>query len=322
MTEPSESRARELYDEVPYPSRPQAETHPDRLATIGRLFGLPVAPPSQCRVIEIGCCDGGNLIPMAFRLPGSTFVGLDISPRSIKRGEQTARALGLKNLELVAADVQQADSGSAQADYIICHGMWSWVEPPVRDAVLRLIRRALAPGGVALLSYNVSPGWHMLRPMRDLMRFHARTLEGTPTEVVAKALELVRLVADGTEETSPVYSAGLHRALNVVGHFSPEYLFHDFLAPINEPFQFSDFAKVIHDGGLQYLGESGFGTMMHYGLEEALTSAVRSAATGLVEMQQYLDFARNTTFRYSLLCRADQPLRRELDEQSLNGLHV
>lgn len=71
------------YDEVPYESYPFAQTHPDRLATVATLLGLRPAPVEQCRVLELGCAGGGNLIPMALTLPESTFVGIDLSARQI-----------------------------------------------------------------------------------------------------------------------------------------------------------------------------------------------------------------------------------------------
>ncbi|MCD4811464.1 hypothetical protein K8R14_02560, partial [bacterium] len=66
---------RTSYDEVPYESQSFPQSHPDRLAMLARLFGLSPAPVTQCRVLELGCAGGGNLIPMAFHLPDSEFVG-------------------------------------------------------------------------------------------------------------------------------------------------------------------------------------------------------------------------------------------------------
>src|SRR5262249_47365446 len=67
------------YDEVTYSNTPFYHTHPDCLATLGTLFGMSPAPPDRCRVLELGCGRGGNLIPMALSLPASRFVGIDLS---------------------------------------------------------------------------------------------------------------------------------------------------------------------------------------------------------------------------------------------------
>jgi hypothetical protein len=70
---------RTSYGDVPYVSQPFPQTHPDRLATLGRLFGLTPAPIPRCRVLELGCASGGNLIPLAYQLPESEFVGVNPS---------------------------------------------------------------------------------------------------------------------------------------------------------------------------------------------------------------------------------------------------
>src|SRR5262245_45044045 len=90
------------YEEMPYESDPLYFTHPDALGTAAFLAGISPAPIESCRVLEIGCATGGNLVPMAYALPGSRFVGVDLSPRQIEVGRAHVGALGLSNLELRA----------------------------------------------------------------------------------------------------------------------------------------------------------------------------------------------------------------------------
>jgi tRNA G46 methylase TrmB len=96
------------YDAVSYPGLPFAQTHPDRLATIASLYGFPAASPERCRVLELGCADGGNLIPMAYVLPESTFVGLDAAGSAVARGREQIATLGLTNVTLLHADLLDA----------------------------------------------------------------------------------------------------------------------------------------------------------------------------------------------------------------------
>ena len=145
------------YDEVPYPSLSYAQTHPDRLATIATLLGLQPAPVTHCRVLELGCAGGGNLLPMAQGLPGSEFVGLDVSEAQITAGQTLRQALGLNNLTLTQMDILDVPAGLGQFDYIIAHGIYSWVPPQVRDKVLQVCQDHLAPQGVAYVSYNCYP---------------------------------------------------------------------------------------------------------------------------------------------------------------------
>src|SRR5690349_9400177 len=75
------------YDQVPYSVSAFPQTRPDRLATIATLFGMSPRDPNQCRVLELGCASGGNLIPMALASPRSQFVGVDLSVRQITDGK-------------------------------------------------------------------------------------------------------------------------------------------------------------------------------------------------------------------------------------------
>src|SRR6516164_4581137 len=93
------------YDEIPYESTPRFPTHPDCLATLATLMGMTPAPVDRCRVLELGCGTGGNLIPMASTLPESRFVGIDLSGRQIASGQAIIDAIGLKNLELQAMSI-------------------------------------------------------------------------------------------------------------------------------------------------------------------------------------------------------------------------
>src|SRR5262245_13821082 len=124
------------YDEIPYVSKPLYPTHPDCLAVAGRLRGLKSSLPHDCRVLELGCATGGNLVPMAYGLPHSQFVGIDLSASQIEMGQDICRRLDLKNIELRAGSILDLDDSLGQFDYITCHGVYSWVPKAVQDHIL------------------------------------------------------------------------------------------------------------------------------------------------------------------------------------------
>ncbi|MFM7110147.1 MAG: methyltransferase domain-containing protein, partial [Planctomycetota bacterium] len=158
------------YDEVPYHSRCFIQTHPQRLGFIGRLFGMNPAPASKCRVLELGSASGGNLIPLAMRYPNSQFLGLDYAQVQVTAGQKQVEELGLKNLEIRQADLGTYDvSKDGKFDYIICHGVYSWVPPQVQKAIMSICSKALSPQGIAYISYNCYPGWKMREIIRDAM---------------------------------------------------------------------------------------------------------------------------------------------------------
>src|ERR1041385_6402436 len=88
------------YDQVPYSVSAFSQTKPDRLATIATLFGMTPRDPNHCRVLELGCARGGNVIPMALASPKSHFVGIDLSARQIDDGKTVVQALKLSNVDL------------------------------------------------------------------------------------------------------------------------------------------------------------------------------------------------------------------------------
>jgi len=165
------------YDEAPYPFLSHSNTHPDRLAVIATLLNLDVAPVQNCRVLEIGCAVGGNLIPMAEALPDSQFVGIDNASKQIQQAQELATALDLQNIAFHTMDILNIDSELGAFDYIIAHGIYSWVPANVREKLLEICRQNLAPDGIAYISYNVLPGYHMMSMIREMMLWHTRSTE-------------------------------------------------------------------------------------------------------------------------------------------------
>ena len=178
---------------MPYPGHPFAQTHPDRLATVATLFGLQPAGPPECRLLELGCGDGGNLVPMAYALPGAAFTGVDLSAAALARAAAQRDALGLENLTLARADLT-ALPALGTFDYVVAHGVYSWVEPAARDALLAACRARLAPHGVAYVSYDVLPGGHLREITRQMLRWHLREIDD-PAERIAQARTLLTAVS-------------------------------------------------------------------------------------------------------------------------------
>jgi SAM-dependent methyltransferase len=137
---------------------PRRQTHPDRLAAMARLFGMRPAPVTACRVLELGCGSGANLIPQAYYLPESRFTGIDMAAEPIAVARAMAGDLGLSNIDLRVADLRDLGTEVGEFDYIFAHGLYSWIPADVRDRLLAVCSERLAPQGVAFVSYNVYPG--------------------------------------------------------------------------------------------------------------------------------------------------------------------
>jgi len=311
----SDAEVRSAYDRVPYPAGSQHHTHPDRLATLAVLHGLEPAPPEACRLLELGCADGGNLVAMAHDLPESRFEGVDLSPRQIADGRRAVDALGLANVELTEASILDLEpepaGGEAEYDYVIAHGVYSWVAEPVRERILDLARGRLRPHGVAYVSYNTFPGWHLKGALREMMQHHVHGV-ADPAEKVGQALDLLDLLADaaGAVREGEAWHALLASAREDLGQYRerPSYLLHEYLERDNHPVYFRELAEQAERHGLQYLGDAEAKTMQVDNLGVGLAGRPRAVAPDRLELEQYLDFATNRAFRRTLLCHRERRL--------------
>lgn len=311
------------YDQVPYESVPFIETHPDRLATVAVLFGMQPPPVEQCRVLELGCAGGGNLIPMAISLPASRFVGIDLSPRQIVDGQQIVHALGLTNIELRTLSILDIGPDFGQYDYLICHGVYSWVPPPVQDRILEVIVNHLAPNGVALVSYNTYPGWHSRCMVREMMGYHARGFT-EPVTRVQQARAFLDFLARSAAVTGGdgTYPQTLKAAAEALREKSDSYILHEYLEEVNEPIYFHQFIERIRARGLQYLGDAHPSTMVSNQLPREVGQALNQISGSLVQLEQNLDFLYNRAFRRSLLVHPQARLSHALNAESIKQFFI
>jgi len=308
------------YDDLPYGSLAVRESHPARLAAVALLFGVEAPSPETARVLELGCAEGGNLLPMAVAAPGATFLGIDLSARQIDTGEARRAALGLTNVTLRVADVAAFDPGAGPFDYVVAHGLYSWVPEPVAEALLALIGRLLAPGGVAFVSYNTYPGWHLRGLVRDLL-VRGTAGDGSPAEQIARARELLAFVTANARDRSPAYGEVLRDASSQFARYDDARLFHEWLEGDNRPVWFLDFAARASRHGLAPLADARLAAMPMGRVKPDVDDILSSRASGRLEKEQLLDVLRNRTFRQTLLVRAPAPGREEPDPAALDRLH-
>jgi len=298
------------YDTAAYPPGAYPQSHPDRLAAIGMLLGMDAPPIDGCRVLEIGCGDGSNLIPMAVGLPRSTFFGIDLAAAPIERGRVLMAAAGLKNVRLEPMNLLEFPADSGAFDYIIAHGFYSWTPDLVRVKMWEVMADRLSANGVAYVSYNAYPAGYFRNAARDMMGFHLGVRQTPDAERALTGREFIATLAR--------HSTG-KRVWKTVLEFESErlnkrrlaVLRHDELGDNYAPFQFSDVAAAADAAGFQYLAEASLRrlfTPVDPPLQKALDEL---APAGLIEREQYLDYLEFRSFRESLFCRNSVSLERE-----------
>ncbi len=312
---------RQTYDAFPYKSYPFPQTHPDRLATIGSLFGLAPTPVDRCRVLGLGCSSGGNLIPMAASLPASEFIGVDFSPVQIREGVAEVEALGLANIRLECMDIMDVGDRFGRFDYIIAHGVYSWVPKDVQEAILALCARQLAPHGIAYISYNTLPGWGMRGVVRSAMRYHTRQFTD-PVTKVQQGRAILEFLAKALGEDPSAYGVMLRAEAEAVRGRPDYYVLHDYLEGVNEPLHFHEFMERAARHALRYLGEAAFQDMFTGDLGAEMTQTLARVAPDLLRREQMMDFLRNRTFRQTLLVHEAASLERKVSPLRVTSLYA
>lgn len=315
---------RASYDRTPYTSNSFPQSAPGHLAAVAHLFGLDSADLATARVLEIGCATGGNLLPFAAAYPRARVVGVDLSAVQIETGRALARDLGVDNLELIAGDLARLDLASlGRFDFVIAHGVYSWVPPEVQDALLAVIRAVLAPKGIAYVSYNTYPGWKTKEVVRDAMMLASGAVTA-PEDRVREA----RGVADFLAEVAPADSV-LSRVLELSREhalgFGDSYLLHDELETVNSPCYFYEMVGRAEAHGLRYLAEAHPETMIPGNFGPRVAEYLEAKCGGVqVLIEQYLDFVLNRMFRESLLVHRERTAQISyvVDRTRLRDVHV
>jgi SAM-dependent methyltransferase/methyltransferase-like protein len=301
--------ARDLaeYDRFRYDNFPFRATHPDWLGTVGMLLGVD-PPPTEartCRVLELGCGRGGNLVGLAAALPEATFVGIDHAPSQVEDGRRDAAALGLKNCNFIAADIRDIDEGIGEYDFVICHGVFSWVPDDARDHILRLTRLVLAPSGIGFISFNAEPGWSARGIIREVLRRWVP--EGSADEMALAARSVLELWRAHTPENGPL-AGFLEHESDLLAKLSDHYLYFEHLVEHNHAYTLSAFVDLAEQFNLSYLGDADIASMTPAQLGDDGQAAIESLGLDPIATEQFLDDITIRFFRRALVCRdVDRP---------------
>jgi SAM-dependent methyltransferase len=297
------ARTRRSYDETPYFSAPLIRLHPARMAANARWFGLDAPSVRTARVLEIGCASGGHLIALAAALPEARFVGVDLSAGQIAAGKTRIERLGLTNIALDARSLSEIGAADGEFDFLVCHGVYSWIPAPLREDLLRVVKERLLPEGVAVVSFNVLPGWRVFQIARDSMLLAAR-LRNDPAHRAEHTRELFALLAEQSLDRYTYGRFWREEALRMAAG-GDAYLAHEIFEDANAPCSFSDFCDALGRHGLAYLGESVVSANCEDSLAPDGALSIRALARGDdLAREQYIDIFSGRAFREALVTHA------------------
>lgn len=310
------------YDAVEYPTLPRILGHPSHIAAVARMFGVAAPPVERCRVLEIGCGDGAHLASCAVTMPDATFVGFDLAADAIARGRQLVERVGLKNIRLEVGDITtwQPD---APFDYILVHGIYSWIPDFVRESLMTLVAKSLAPTGVACISYNCYPAGYTRQMLWEMMKYHIgeRT---DPDEMIEKALELARFIQFCRPKEPDVELELFDNDVDIVINKQfRNVLFHDELSPTNHQVHFHEFADDARRHGLRFVSELEPHVMANADMPREIDELLRTLSRVNPERrEQYFDFACLRRFRQTLVTREPHEPKGVPDPAAIRGLYL
>ena len=309
------------YDSIQYGSEPFRVSHPDNLAAVATLAGLEPPATTPCRVLELGCASGGNLIPLAYSLPSATLLGVDLSTEQVAAGQEQIEALDLANVELRACSLSDLPKDAGSFDYIIAHGLFSWIPPEVQVDLMELFRRHLAPDGLAYVSYNTNPGWRLRTMVRDMMLFHVGQLD-QPEDRIQQGRALVQFLAAAAPRPDEPYARTVKAEAQLLAESPDYYLFHEHLEDENRPLYFHEFIGILGAHALEWVGEAKPTDLKPGELAPDAERALDRIAPAPLLREQYLDFLRGRAFRRSVLSHADRPRDERQPHERAAKLHV
>lgn len=310
----------EEYNVAPYPSFPFSQTHPAHLFTLAKLFGLQPKAVEKARVLELGCAGGGNLIPMAYHFPTAEFLGIDLSEKQINDGIKCILDLNIKNITLRHQSILDFNNTDGKFDYIICHGVYSWVDDKVRDKIMKICHEALSKNGIAYISYNTLPGWNMVNSVKDLMSWHAKNF-ADPATKAQQARSILKFISDGLQEEKSPYADCLRNEISVLANQSDSYLLHEHLSTYNKPLYFYQFMESANKQKLSYLSDAFLATMFTDNLPPRFATELNKI-NNIITIGQYMDFIRNQRFRCTLLCHEDNIINRSLQTADIEHFYL
>lgn len=315
-----------IYKELGYKSYPFPFTTPAYLEAYGTLVGLNTPAAKTARVLELGATYGGNIISQAVHNPEATFVGIELSQDQVEKGNKIISDAKLDNVSLIQGDIMNFDETLGTFDYIIAHGFYSWISDEMKDKLLDIISNHLADNGIAYVSYNTYPGWHTMEEVRQLMLFANRGHdELTHKEKVLRGKTVGSLVGsqilnyDNLKERNSKFLGALRSVMQKDDY----YVGHDHLEPHNDPCYFYQFNDHLKAHNLAYVCDADLTLSMVRTYDESIADKLEKLApNSQADQEQYLDFMLDTTFRKSIICKADAAKNISYDVANLEKVNT
>ncbi|WP_298401463.1 class I SAM-dependent methyltransferase [Sphingobium sp.] len=299
------------------------EMAPDWMDLCARLAGQ--APPRASsgqpyRYLELGCGQGVGLCLLAAANPHSEFLGVDFLPDHVAHAQALASAAGLTNVRFSDGDfvalAQDWPQDFGRFDYVTLHGVYSWITTAVRQALVRCLDHAAAPGALVYISYNAQPGWLGSMPFRHISRLIRENSDAPSGDVLDASIGLFDRMAAGGANIFQILP-GLKARIASVKNQSKNYLIHEFLHEGWHPLWHSEVAAEVAGADLHFAGSATIAdTLLPSALPPALRQTIEEQQVERVR-QDVQDLAVNQSFRRDLFRRGKTAAPEKRDDAAI-----
>ena len=301
----------EYVDDVPYIRQFVSDLAPPNLRVAAALNGLAVPPADDFDYCELGCAHGDTLCALAAAHPRARFIGVDLSEAHIATAKKLARDGALDNVGLLARDFGELvnDDAIGELDYVVAHGVLTWISPDKRKQLLEFARAKLKPGGLLFVSYNAMPGWGSVEPLRQLVVSPVLATGPLPSSSLERArlgLEFARTLAGaGAEYFKQNPSAAT--MLDTMSKTELAYVVHEYLHDHWSPMYSAQVAWEMAQHDLQLGGVLPLFLNFRDMAIPVSLEAVFAGAKDRATFESLKDFALNEFFRRDVYVRGAPP---------------
>ena len=312
------------YNELLYKSNPFNYTVPALLEAYGRLYGLTPKDSRKARILELGSSFGGNIITQALYNPEAEFVGVDLTAEQVKKGNEVIEKIGLQNIKLIEKNILDINEDFGKFDYIIVHGVFSWVPDNVKEKIIKICNENLTEEGIAYISYNTYPGWKEPDKIREMMLYANKYFpEVALGDKNQRGKAFISIVADQMKSYNDISEkkGDFIKQMEEILNMQDYYVGHEQLENINDPMYLHEFVDRLKKEGLEYVSDVGLRLSIVSVYNDGTIEKLNQLSQGdHVIKEQCLDYILDTKFRRSIICKNSQAEKLNFSETFPNDI--
>lgn len=232
-----------------------ADFSPVNLNYVAMMGGAPHRPLADgFTMLELGCGNGMSSVTYAACYPQGEFHAVDFNAEHIANGRAIAEAAGLSNISLHQTSFAEfLQTASPDFDFIVFHGVYSWVSKERRDEIAAIIRAKLKPGGIVYCSYNALPGWAAVQPLRAIMKAYTDGMDAPTVDKVRAGLTYLKFLHDNQAGYFQNNSAATNMLQQMLRH-DVRYIAHEYFPEHWTCYYFQQVYEEMSAAGLSFGG--------------------------------------------------------------------